>query len=119
LTSPSLAGRLSALARWAARSRVRPFAQGQIAHALKLPRVASAIRRAARTKEVLTAAALPVMTNPTHIVPVFVGDPERWQEASDFLLTEHGIYIQPINYPTVPRGKKRLRITPALIMMTA
>ena len=69
--------------------------------------------------EVLTAAALPVMTSPTHIVPIFVGDPERCQEASDLLLTEHGIYIQPINYPTAPRGKERLRITPALIMMTA
>ena len=47
--------------------------------------------------EVLTAAALPVMTSPTHIVPVFVGDPERCQEASDLLLTEHVIYIRPIN----------------------
>jgi 5-aminolevulinate synthase len=68
--------------------------------------------RAARVKAVLNAAGLPVMPNDTHIVPVFVGEPEKCKEATDLLLAEYGIYIQPINYPTVPKGSERLRITP-------
>jgi len=70
-------------------------------------------RQAAATKEALQAAGLPVLRTGTHIVPVIVGDAELCKAAADRLLQRHAIYIQPINYPTVPRGTERLRITPS------
>ncbi len=68
--------------------------------------------RAKQLKTMLKAADLPVLRTETHIVPLMVGDPVLCKAASDRLLHEHNIYIQPINYPTVPRGTERLRITP-------
>ncbi len=69
--------------------------------------------RAARLKRLLAQAGLPVKNTPSHIVPLMIGDSVLCKKVSDELLRRYRIYIQPINYPTVPRGSERLRITPS------
>lgn len=109
---------------------IRSFGQGFIFSSAMPPTVAAGCRasiqhlkahqeirdrhqeRAETLRQKLKAAHLPVIITNSHIVPVLVGDATRCKMASDMLLEDHGIYIQPINYPTVPRGSERLRITP-------
>ncbi len=110
---------------------VRSYASGFIFSTALPPAIAAGVRaslrhlkssnrererlheRAATLRRRLDAVGVPHLDNSSHIVPVMVGDPVICKEISDRLLDEHGVYVQPINYPTVPRGTERLRITPS------
>ena len=89
-----------------ARASIRHLKESDVERAAQRANVAKLRRR-------LDRLGIPHMPNPSHIVPVMVGDAAKCKMLSDILLEEHGIYIQPINYPTVARGAERLRITPS------
>ncbi|MDJ1009099.1 MAG: 5-aminolevulinate synthase [Paracoccaceae bacterium] len=110
---------------------IRSFASGFIFTTALPPAVAAAARvsirhlkdseieraqhrnRVARLRARLDAEGIPHMPNPSHIIPVMIGDPVKCRMISDILMNDWGIYVQPINYPTVPKGTERLRITPS------
>lgn len=92
---------------------VAAAARTSIAH-LKVSQVERTLQRrqVARLREKLDAAGIPHLDNPSHIIPVMIKDPVKCRMLSDYLMREWGIYVQPINYPTVPKGTERLRFTP-------
>ncbi len=92
---------------------VAAAARTSIAH-LKVSQVERTLQRrqVARLREKLDAAGIPHLDNPSHIIPVMIKDPVKCRMLSDYLMREWGIYVQPINYPPVPKGTERLRFTP-------
>jgi 5-aminolevulinate synthase len=70
-------------------------------------------RQVARLRARLDAEGIPHLANPSHIIPVMIKDPVKCRQISDILMDDFGVYVQPINHPTVPRGTERLRITPS------
>ena len=92
---------------------IRSYAPGFIFTTSLSPVLVAGQQAAAqKLKDLFAEAGLPVMDSTTHIVPLLVGDPVKAKKISDILLAEYGVYVQPINYPTVPRGLERLRFTP-------
>lgn len=88
-------------------------AEASVRYLMQHPELRTAHQQAAHAlKQRFADAGIPYLNTPTHIVPVMVHDPVKCKRASDLLRDEHGIYVQPINYPTVPRGTERLRFTP-------